>query len=119
METTFTEVPEIKLNPEDARVVTGILKDAQERMRTAASALGGLGDVVHTAYTGAGTGQAVENYGALGKSGRVLGDILEQLETDFTLVITSGEEMDLDAQGVVNGVNINTISPDSGIVAGI
>ncbi|MEV1007538.1 hypothetical protein [Streptomyces sp. NPDC049881] len=113
------EFETIKLDPDDARVIKGILQDAYRDMGSAATRVSGIGDIVHSAYRGSGTGQAVENYGALGKSGQALKDILEKLETDFGIVINEAEEMDLQSQGVVGGVNINAISPDAGVVAGI
>ncbi|MFR9722236.1 hypothetical protein ACL02R_02535 [Streptomyces sp. MS19] len=113
------EFETIKLDPDDARVIKGILQTAYRDMGTAARQIAGMGSMVHEAYRGSGTGQAVENYGDLGKSGDALKAILEQLETDFGIVITEAEETDLQSQGVVNGVNINAISPDAGVVAGI
>ncbi|WP_052851281.1 hypothetical protein [Streptomyces avicenniae] len=109
----------VKLDGDQAAAVRSILLEAYQDMATTSTRLGGLSDTVHTAIRGAGTAQAQENYSALGKSGQVLSEILETLETDFGIVITEAEELDIDAQGVVNGVSIQTITPDGAIAGGI
>ncbi len=110
---------EVKLSPEEVDRVQGIINQAYTDMEGVALGIGGHGANVGTAYTGSGTGRAVETYEDLGRAGQALADALDGLSQDLGLTANTGRETDLDAQNVLNNVQVQGPVPDAGIAARI
>ncbi|WP_062214268.1 hypothetical protein [Streptomyces sp. NBRC 109706] len=110
---------EIKLSPEEVDRVKLIISEAFSDMDEVALGIGGHGATVSSAYSGCGTGRAVENYEDLGRAGQALARALDGLSQDLGLTANTGREMDADAMSVLNGVQTPGVIPDAGIASAI
>lgn len=104
---------EVKLDPEEAELVKGVIAQAYEEMETQARAIGGQGDAISVAYQGSGTGRAVDTYASLGGAGAALAAALDALSQDLGVTVAEGRDMDSNALAAINRGGAGV--PDAGI----
>ncbi|WP_461033283.1 WXG100 family type VII secretion target [Streptomyces mayteni] len=107
---------EIKLAPEEVERVKSIISQAYQDMEGVAHAIGAHSADVAEAYTGAGTGQAMETYDQLARTGRALADALDGLSQDLGVTADTGRETDSDAEAALSRVHV---TPDATVRGGL
>ncbi|RKN10979.1 hypothetical protein [Streptomyces radicis] len=93
---------DVKLDSEEADLVTAVIAQAYEDMEEQARQIGGHSESVSFAYQGSGTTRAMETYSALGGAGAALAAALDGLSQDLGLTVAEGHDMDANALSALN-----------------
>lgn len=113
---------EVKLDPEEAELVKGIIFEAFEEMENQSQLIASQGDMLMIAYVGSGTGRGLENYAALGSSGAALANALDALAQDLGVTVMEGHTMDGEASAAMNragGADFGVAHYDSAIARAV